>query len=42
MDETNLWIIDERLAYRLPTETEWRKAVQAWRFPWGDAWPPHP
>jgi hypothetical protein len=33
-------LIDERLAYRLPTETEWRKAVQAWRFPWGDAWPP--
>ena len=33
-------LIDQRLAYRLPTDEEWGRAAQDWKYPWGDAWPP--
>jgi formylglycine-generating enzyme required for sulfatase activity len=33
-------LIDQQLIYRLPTDDEWGRVLQEWRFPWGDQWPP--
>jgi len=33
-------LIDDTVAYRLPTDDEWSKASDATLYPWGPSWPP--